>query len=41
MTFAHVGGVPVEELLPTVSVCAGMGVLVARNWIAQHLRRRP
>ena len=41
MTFAHVGGVPVEELLPTVGVGAGMGVLVARNWIAQHLRRRP
>ena len=41
MTFAHVVGVPVEELLPTVSVSAGMGVLVARNWIAQHLRRRP
>jgi len=41
MTFAHVGGVPVEELLPTVSVGAGMGVLVARNWIAQHFRRRP
>jgi hypothetical protein len=40
MTFAHVGGVPVEELLPTVTVGAGMAVLVARNWIAQHLRRR-
>ena len=41
MTFAHVGGVPVEELLPTVTVGAGMGVLVARNWITRHLRRRP
>jgi hypothetical protein len=41
MTFAHVGGVPVEELLPSVTVGAGMGVLVVRNWIAQHLRRRP
>ena len=41
MTFAHVGGVPVEELLPSVTVGAGMGVLVARNWIAQRLRRRP
>ena len=41
MTFAHIGGVPVEELLPTVCVGAGMGVLVARNWINQHLRRRP
>ena len=41
MTFAHIGGVPVEELLPTVTVGAGMGALVARNWIAEHLRRRP
>ena len=41
MTLADVGGVPVEELLPTVSVGAGMGVLVARNWIREHLRRRP
>jgi hypothetical protein len=41
VTFAHVGGVPVEELLPSVTVGAGMGVLVARNWIAQRLRRRP
>ena len=41
MTFAHIGGVPVEELLPTVTVGAGMGVVVARNWIDQHLRRRP
>jgi hypothetical protein len=41
VTFAHIGGVPVEELLPTVTVGTGMGVLVARNWIAEHLRRRP
>ena len=41
MILAHVGGVPVEELLPTVPVGAGMGVLVARNWIGRHLRRRP
>ena len=41
MTFAHIGGVPVEELLPTVTVGAGMGVVVARNWINKHLRRRP
>ncbi|MEA2171382.1 MAG: hypothetical protein QOF76_4682 [Solirubrobacteraceae bacterium] len=32
--FAHVGGVPVEELLPS----AGM-LLVARGWLAVHLRR--
>jgi hypothetical protein len=41
MILAHVGGVPVEELLPTVTVGAGMGVLVTRNWISRHLRRRP
>jgi hypothetical protein len=41
VTFAHIGGVPVEELLPTVTVGAGMGVVVARNWISEHLRRRP
>jgi hypothetical protein len=35
---AHVGGVPVEELLPWL---AGPGtVVMARAWIAVHLRRR-
>jgi hypothetical protein len=35
---AHVGGVPVEEALPTL---AGMstGLLVARAWLMLHLRR--
>jgi len=37
---AHVGGVPVEEiLLPTLSGGAA-GLLVARGWILVRLRRR-
>jgi hypothetical protein len=36
--FAHVAGVPVEELLPTLA--AGGGALVAaRAWMTFHLRR--
>ena len=36
--FAHVGGLPVEELLPWL---AGPGtVVVARAWIAVRLRQR-
>jgi hypothetical protein len=35
MIFAHVGGVPVEELLPSVT-----GLLFARAWVMHHLRRR-
>jgi hypothetical protein len=35
---AHVGGMPVEELLPWL---AGPGtVVVARAWLAVRLRRR-
>jgi hypothetical protein len=37
---AHVGGVPLEELLPSVAG-AGGALLVARGWLAHHLRRRP
>jgi hypothetical protein len=36
---AHVGGVPVEELLPLVGG-AGGSLLLARAWLAHHLRRR-
>jgi hypothetical protein len=36
--FAHVGGVPFEELLPSVAG-AGGALLVARGWLALHLRR--
>jgi hypothetical protein len=37
--FAHVGGVPLEEILPTLAG-AGTGLLVARAWLAVRLRRR-
>jgi hypothetical protein len=37
--FAHVGGVPVEEFLPSAAG-AGAGLLVARAWLVLHLRRR-
>ena len=36
---AHIGGVPVEELIPTAAG-AGGALLVARAWMAVHLRRR-
>jgi hypothetical protein len=36
---AHVGGVPVEELLPWLAG-PGTGLVVARAWIAVSLRRR-
>ena len=36
---AHVSGIPMEELLPSLSG-AGAGLLHARAWVALHLRRR-
>jgi hypothetical protein len=36
---AHVGGVPVEELLPTVAG-SGTALLIARAWMTLRLRRR-
>jgi hypothetical protein len=36
---AHVGGVPAEEILPSVTG-AGAGLLLARVWLIVHLRRR-
>ena len=36
---AHVGGVPLEELLPGAAG-AGTALLMARAWMAVHLRRR-
>jgi hypothetical protein len=36
---AHVAGVPLEEILPSVSG-AGATLLVARGWITLSLRRR-
>ena len=38
MVLAHVGGVPVEELAPTLAG-AGTGLLVARAWLVLHVRR--
>jgi hypothetical protein len=37
--FAHVGGVPVEELLPWLAG-PGAGLVMARAWIVVSLRRR-
>lgn len=36
---AHVGGVPVEEVLPTLAG-TGTGLLVARAWLMLRMRRR-
>jgi len=37
---AHVGGLPLEEALPLVSV-VGTGLLLARAWVVSHLRCSP
>jgi hypothetical protein len=39
VTLAHVGGLPVEELIPTVAG-AGAALLTARTWLSLWLRRR-
>jgi hypothetical protein len=36
---AHVGGVPVEEMLPAAGG-AGTALVLARAWVWMHLRRR-
>lgn len=36
---AHIGGVPLEELLPALAGLAG-GLLAARAWLSLHLRRQ-
>jgi hypothetical protein len=36
---AHLGGVPLEELAPSVTA-AGASLLLARAWLMMHLRRR-
>ena len=38
MIVAHVGGVPVEEVLPTLAT-AGAGVVLVRAWLGLHVRR--
>ncbi len=35
MIYAHVAGMPVEELLPSIG-----GLIMARAWLAVTLRRR-
>lgn len=37
--FAHIAGVPVEELIPSVGA-AGGALVAARVWLTVHLRRR-
>jgi hypothetical protein len=37
---AHVGAVPVEELLLPAAAWGGAGLLLARGWIASRVRRR-
>ncbi len=39
MIVAHVGGVPVEELVPTLAG-TGTGLVLVRAWLAVRLRRR-
>ena len=39
MIIAHVGGVPLEEMLPSVTGAA-TSLLLARAWLMLHLRRR-
>jgi hypothetical protein len=36
---AHVGGVPIEELVPSLNG-AGAALLLARAWVVSHVRRR-
>jgi hypothetical protein len=36
---AHVGGVPLEEALPTLTATSS-GLLVVRAWLTLRLRRR-
>jgi hypothetical protein len=35
---AHVGGAPLEEILP-LATGAGASLLLARAWLMMHLRR--
>jgi hypothetical protein len=39
IALAHLGGVPVEELLPWLAG-PGTGLVMARAWIAMNLRGR-
>ncbi len=35
---AHIAGIPVEELVPSLAGAGGV-LLLARVWLAAHLRR--
>jgi hypothetical protein len=35
---AHVGGVPVEEILPAIVGGMGAGLLLARAWVVSRVR---
>jgi hypothetical protein len=37
---AHIGGLPLEEIAPSVAGIGG-ALLVARAWVATRLRREP
>ena len=37
---AHIAGVPLEEVLPSL-IGGGTGLLIARAWVILHLRRGP
>jgi hypothetical protein len=39
IALAHVGGMPLEELLPAVAG-SGASLLLARVWLASRLRRQ-
>ena len=39
MIVAHIAGVPVEEVLPTLAG-TGTGLIVARAWLMLRVRRR-
>ena len=38
IVIAHIGGVPVEELIPTVAGASSI-LLLARGWLSLRLRR--
>jgi hypothetical protein len=40
MIFAHIGGVPVEEMLLPLASWAGLGIALARVRLASRVRRR-
>jgi hypothetical protein len=37
---AHVGGVPVEELVPSLAAGTGTALALARAWVSVRVRRR-